>query len=220
MQKFATTAPIAARLTVPAGRVQLIAADRTDATVEVRPANPSRGRDVKAADKVTVTYADGVLDVVDAEGGKAFGASGAVEVTVQLPAGSRVEVRAEATEVRAVGRLGDLTVTGAYQHIKIDEAASVDLTATDGDVEIGRITGPANVTTARGSITVAEAAGGTVTLTTQMGDITVAAAAGVSAALDAGTSHGRIANSLKNDGTPVLNIRATTAQGDITARSL
>jgi hypothetical protein len=61
---------------------------------------------------------------------------------------------------------------------------------------------------------------GTVVLRTQSGDISVAAASGVSAALDAGTGYGRISNTLKNDGTAELDIRATTLQGDITARSL
>ncbi|MFF5295250.1 hypothetical protein [Paractinoplanes globisporus] len=42
-----------------------------------------------------------------------------------------------------------------------------------------------------------------------------------SAALDAGTSYGRIHNALKNtEGTPDLDIHATTAYGNITARSL
>ena len=61
---------------------------------------------------------------------------------------------------------------------------------------------------------------GTVVLRTQSGDITVGAAPGVSAALDAGTSHGRISNALKNDGTAELDIRAITSDGDITAHSL
>ena len=44
---------------------------------------------------------------------------------------------------------------------------------------------------------------------------------GASATLDAGTTYGRIRNTLKNtDGTADLNIHATTAYGDITARSL
>ncbi|MFD1502352.1 hypothetical protein ACFSIL_38635, partial [Streptosporangium lutulentum] len=60
----------------------------------------------------------------------------------------------------------------------------------------------------------------TVVLRTQSGDISVGAAAGVSASLDAGTSYGRITNALKNDGTAVLDIRATASSGDITARSL
>ncbi|NUW37853.1 hypothetical protein HTZ77_41615, partial [Nonomuraea sp. SMC257] len=42
----------------------------------------------------------------------------------------------------------------------------------------------------------------------------------VSAALDAGTTHGRITNALRNDGSAELDIHATTSSGDITARSL
>jgi hypothetical protein len=53
-------APIAAVLDIPEGRVQVIAADRADTTVEVLPANPSKSRDVQAAEQTTVAYADGV----------------------------------------------------------------------------------------------------------------------------------------------------------------
>ncbi|MGD1221360.1 hypothetical protein AB9Q10_23345 [Streptomyces krungchingensis] len=43
-------------------------------------------------------------------------------------------------------------------------------------------------------------------------------AADAFAFLDADTGCGRISNALKNDGTPGLTVRATTAYGDITAR--
>jgi hypothetical protein len=221
MQKFDTPAPISAVLDIPAGRIQFIAADRTDTTVEVRPANPSKSRDTKAAEQTTVAYADGVLRITaSTPSNQLFGPSGSLEVTVQLPAGSRIEANAASTELRGVGRLGDVAFDGAYRQIKIDEAASVRLTAVDGDVEVGRLNGPAEISTARGDIRITEAVRGTVVLRTQSGDITVGAAAGVSAALDAGTGHGRISNALKNDGTAELDIRATTSQGDITARSL
>jgi DUF4097 and DUF4098 domain-containing protein YvlB len=221
MQHFATTAPIAAVLDIPAGRIQVIAADRADTVVEVRPADPSKHRDVRTAELTTADYADGVLRVRTAESGnKLLGHSGSVEVTVQLPTGSRVEARSAAVEVRGVGRLGDVAVDGAYRQIKIDEAASVRLTAVDGDVEVGRLNGPAEISTARGDIRIAEAVSGTVVLRTQSGDISVSAAAGVSASLDAGTGYGRISNALKNDGTAELDIHATTSHGDIAARSL
>ena len=181
----------------------------------------ARDRDVKAAERTTVAYAEGVLRIVaSAPDNQLFGPSGSLEVTVQLPAGSGIEARTASTELRGVGRLGDVAFEGAYRHIKIDEAASLRLTAVDGDVEVGRLNGPAEISTARGDIRIAEAVRGTVVLRTQSGDISVAAAPGVSAALDAGTGHGRISNALKNDGRAELDIRATTAQGDITARSL
>ena len=221
MQKFDTPAPISAVLDIPAGRIQFIAADRADTTVEVLPANPSKSRDVQAAEQTAVAYADGVLRIHTPEPkNRLFGPSGSLEVTVQLPAGSRIEAKAASSELRGVGRLGDVAFEGAYRQIKIDEAASVRLTAMDGGVEVGRLNGPAEISTARGDIRIIEAVRGTVVLRTQSGDISVAAAAGVSAVLDAGTGYGRISNALKNDGTADLDIRATTSHGDITARSL
>jgi len=220
MQKFDTPAPISAVLDIPAGRVQFLAADRTDTAVEVLPANASKGRDVMAAEQTEIEYADGVLRIETSAKNQYLGPSGSIEVTVQLPAGSRVEAKAAGAEFRSVGRLGDVAFEGAYRQIKIDEAASVRLTAIDGDVEVGRLNGPAEISTARGDIRIAEAVRGTVVLRTQSGDISVSAAAGVSAALDAGTGNGRISNALKNDGTAELDIRATTSDGDITARSL
>ncbi|WP_329117615.1 DUF4097 family beta strand repeat-containing protein [Streptomyces sp. NBC_01353] len=220
MQKFDTPAPVSTVLDIPAGRVQIIAADRTDTTVEVRPTNASKSRDVKAAEQTTVEYTDGALRIAVPAKNQYLGPSGSIEVTVQLPAGSHIDAKAASTQFRAVGRLGDIAFDGAYHHIKIDEAASVRLTATDGDVEVGRLGGPAEITAMRGDIRIAEAIRGKVVLTTQQGDISVGAAAGVSASLDAGTSYGRISNNLKNDGTTELAIHATTTQGDIAARSL
>ncbi|MEU1408896.1 DUF4097 family beta strand repeat-containing protein [Streptomyces sp. NPDC005728] len=221
MQKFDTPAPISAVLDIPAGRIRFIAADRADTTVEVLPASPSKSRDTKAAEQTQVACTDGVLRITaPAPDSRLLGPSGSLEVTVQLPAGSRIEARTAGAELRGVGRLGDVVFEGAYRQIKIDEAASVRLTALDGDVEVGRLSGPAEISTARGDIRIAEAVRGTVVLRTQSGDISVAAAAGVSAALDAGTDYGRISNALRNDGSAELDIRATTSRGDITARSL
>ncbi|MGW4985920.1 DUF4097 family beta strand repeat-containing protein [Streptomyces mirabilis] len=221
MQKFDTPAPISAVLHIPAGRIQFIAADRADTTVEVLPADPSKSRDTKAAEQTEVTYTDGILRITTPNpDNRLLGPSGSLEITVQLPAGSRIEAKAAAAELRGVGRLGDVAFEGAYRQIKIDEAADVRLTATDGDIEIGRLGGSAEISTARGDIRITEAARGTVVLRTQSGDISVGAAAGVSATLDAGTGHGRVSNTLKNDGTAELDIRATTSRGDITARSL
>ncbi|MGW2678302.1 DUF4097 family beta strand repeat-containing protein [Streptomyces sp. NPDC001436] len=222
MQKFATPAPVSAVLDIPAGRIQLIAADRSDATVDVRPANPARGRDVKAAEQITVDFQDGVLRVTAAPvKNRLLGHSGAVEVTVQLPAGSRVEAKAAAADLRGVGRLGDVVFDGAHAQVKLDETASARLSVQAGDVTLGRVGGPAEISTQKGDITIAEAVRGALTLSTQHGDISVGAARGVSASLDAGTAYGRIHNALTHDGaaTP-LTIHATTAYGDITARSI
>ncbi|WP_067817691.1 DUF4097 family beta strand repeat-containing protein [Actinomadura kijaniata] len=220
MQTFSTPAPITVALDIPAGRVQFIAADRTDTTVQVRPADPSHGRDVKMAEQTTVDYRDGVLRIMASAKNQILGPSGSIEVTVQLPAGSGVEAKAASAEVRAAGRLGEVTFKGSHGPVEIEEAAGLHLTTDAGDVKVGRLDGPADISTGKGDIDITEAVRGTVTLRTQAGAISVGAAPGVSAALDAHTSYGRVHNSLKNDGTAELNIRATTDYGDITARSL
>ncbi|MGK5440605.1 DUF4097 family beta strand repeat-containing protein [Micromonospora sp. URMC 105] len=222
MHTFNTPHPISAVLDIPAGRVQFIAADRADTTVEVLPTDAAKGRDVTMAEQARVEYGDGVLRIQAAAKNQLLGASGSIEVTVQLPAGSRVEGKAAAAEFRGVGRLGEVAFDGAHGTIKIDEAASVRLTALAGDITVGRLHGPAELSTQKGDIHIAEATSGTVVLRTRMGDVTVGAAHGVSASLDAGTGYGRVHNALKNsDGAAAgLTIHATTDHGDISARSL
>ncbi|MDO3703208.1 DUF4097 family beta strand repeat-containing protein [Micromonospora sp. C28SCA-DRY-2] len=222
MQTFDTPKPVSAVVDIPAGRIQVIAADRADTAVEVRPADPAKGRDVKVAERTTVEYRDGVLRIEASAKNQILGYSGSIEVTVQLPAGSQVAVKAASAEFRAVGRVGEVTFDGAHGAVKVDEAASVRLATASGDIEIGRLTGPAEISTAKGDIRIAEAVRGKLVLRTQAGDVSVQAAHGVSAALDAGTGYGRVTNALMNtEGAGAqLDIHATTAYGDIVARSL
>src|SRR4051794_35221572 len=100
MQKFDTPTPISAVLDIPAGRVRFIAADRSDTAVEVLPADAAKRRDVKVAARTAVAFADGVLRIETSAGNRFLGESGSVEVTVQLPAGSRVEAKAASADFR------------------------------------------------------------------------------------------------------------------------
>lgn len=220
MYTFATPTPISLTLDVPGGRAQVIAADRADTTVQVRPTDASKRRDVAAAEQATVELRDGALHVLTPSKNELLGPSGSVEVTVQLPAGSHVEVN-RTGELRGVGRLGDVTVTASYGAVTIDEAARARITADAGDISLGRLTGPAEISTTKGDIRIGEAVRGALVLTTQAGDVSVGAAAGATTSLDAGTSYGRIRNALTSTGgTPALQIRATTSAGDIAAHSL
>ncbi|MGW1751681.1 DUF4097 family beta strand repeat-containing protein [Streptomyces sp. NPDC002092] len=223
MQKFDTPAPVSAVLDISAGRIRFVAADRADTTVEVQPQDPAKSRDVKAAEQITVAFGDGVLRIETPEAkNRMLGNSGSVEVTVQLPAGSRVEAKAALAELRSVGRLGDVTFEAAQATVELDETAGAHLTLQYGDISVGRLGGPAEISTQKGALHITEAVKGKVTLRTEHGDITVGAAPGVSASLDAGTTYGRVHNALNNSdgGNAGLNIHATTSYGDVTARSL
>ncbi|MFE4083434.1 DUF4097 family beta strand repeat-containing protein [Streptomyces sp. YIM B13502] len=220
---FDTPAPISVALDVAAGRIRFVAADRTDTVVEVLPADTAKSRDTKAAEQTRVAYDGGVLRIDGPQGkNQLLGPSGSVDITVRLPAGSRVEAKAAGAELRGEGRLGDVVIEGAQGTVELDEAASARLTVLAGDVSVGRLGGPAEISTQKGDIRVTEALRGRVTLRTEHGDIAVGAAPGVSASLDAGTGYGRVHNTLMNtDGAAAgLTVHATTAYGDITARSL
>jgi DUF4097 and DUF4098 domain-containing protein YvlB len=220
MQEFATPTPISAVLDAPTGRIRFVAADRADTAVEVLPADASKARDVAAAEQTAVEYADGVLRITGRARNRYFGPSGSVDVTVQLPAGSRVEAKVASVALRGVGRLGEVVVEGSHGTIELDEAASARLSILAGDISIGRLGGSAEIRTAKGDIRIAEAVRGPVALRTEAGDVSVGTAAGVSASLDAGTGRGRIHNALRSTGgTADLDIHATTAHGDIAAHS-
>jgi len=221
MQTFATPAPITAILDIPAGRIQFIAADRDSTAVEIRPANPAKGRDVKLAGQIAAAYGDGILRITNPAGNRVLGSSGAVEVTVQLPSGSRVEANTSSAQFTTAGQLSEVIFNSSQATIEVEEAATARLVTVDGDITVGRLGGDAEIRTVKGDIAITEATRGTVVLRSETGAITVGAAAGISAALDAGTTLGRIRNALQNTaGTPGLNIHATTTVGDITARSL
>ncbi len=223
MHSFNTPAPVAVVLDIPAGHIRFIASDRADATVEILPLDSSKSRDVKAAERVEVAYADGVLRIeTPAATNRMLGNSGFVEMTVQLPAGSRVEGKAASAELRSVGRLGDVTFEGAQGSVKLDETASAQLTLQGGDITVGRLGGPARLTTQKGDLLIAEAVRGLVTLRTEHGGISVGTSPGVSATLDARTAYGRIHNTLNNTAgaDADVTIEATTAYGDITASSI
>jgi DUF4097 and DUF4098 domain-containing protein YvlB len=222
MSTFATTAPISAVLNIPAGRVRLVASDREDTVVEVRPSDAGKARDVKVAEQASVEFHDGVLRIEAVAKNQYFGPSGSIDVTVELPAGSRAEVTAASAQVRSVGSVGDVVVESQHGSIELDEAGSVRLATLAGDVSVGRLNGSAEIRTSKGDIRVAEAMRGKVVLRTDAGDLEIGAAAGVAASLNAGTSHGRTVNSLNNADGPAaqLVITATTSVGDIVARGL
>ncbi len=220
MQTFTTPAPITATLDIPAGRILVTATSQDTTTVQILPADPGKNRDVKLAGQITAGYSDDVLRITAPAGHRILGSTGAVEVTIQLPAGSRVEATAASAQFTATGPLGEVTFDSAQATVNVGEVATARLTTTDGDITVGRLGGDGEIRTVRGDIQVTEATRGAVVLSTQTGAITVGAAAGTSAALDAGTTVGRIHNALTNTGTSALFIHATTTVGDITARSL
>ncbi|MEV0648248.1 DUF4097 family beta strand repeat-containing protein [Phytomonospora sp. NPDC050363] len=155
MPSFATPAPINVSIELGVGNVHITAGDRTETVVDVRPTDPNNESDRKAAERTVVDFSNGTLRI-DSPRAKFFDPSRktrSVEVTVEVPAGSRLRADSQAGGLRGTGVLGETRVkTGA------------------GDVWLDR-TGPLHVDTGAGRVTVA--ATGDVDVSTGSGRVNI-----------------------------------------------
>ncbi|MFG3247707.1 DUF4097 domain-containing protein [Streptomyces sp. NPDC048187] len=224
MPSFDTPRPIAVAAHVGAGSLRLTAGDRLDTVVEVRPGDPARDRDVRAAEQTEVSFASGVLTITTKER-RFIGPSGAVDVTVELPAGSRVDMDGSWTQVLGEGRLGEVRVKTPGGDVRLDTTGPLQLAASHGSVTVDRVEGPAEITTSSGSVRVGVIDGpavlknshGSTTVGVALGDLRVKNANGdinvarAEASLTATTAHG----TLRVDEVARGEIRLETSYGAI-----
>ncbi|GGP16954.1 DUF4097 domain-containing protein [Nonomuraea glycinis] len=191
MPTFDSPEPILAIIDVAIAQVRINASDRADTVVEVRPSDEHSDADVRAAEHIEVDYADGRL-LVRADPDLAmplsgfsvdkllqspstwarsllFGGEGSVEVTVGLPAGSRVDAKAAAS-LRCRGALDEVSFTTSYGDIQVEQARRLRLSSTHGAISVTRSTGHAEISTTHGDIRLGEI-DGTAVVKTSHGEI-------------------------------------------------
>lgn len=153
MPSFETPEPIAVDIEIPAGTVHLIADDRQDTTVVVNPSNGSNKKDVEAAARTTVDMSAGRLTVDTPKPGGLTGRLrwsryGSVNVTVELPRASSIEIEAGAADIRVDGPGQEIHVQNGIGKVHIDDSKTVDIANGAGDMSLGRVGGRAAVTSA------------------------------------------------------------------------
>lgn len=176
MPSFDTPEPISVDAHVGAGSLRIIASDRLDTVVEVRPGSPERDKDVRAAEQTEVTYAGGVLTVRTKER-RLIGPSGTVDVTVDVPTGSRVDVTGSWINMLGEGRFGEARVKTSGGDIRLDATGPLQLTVSHGSLTVGRVKGTAEISTSSGSLRVGTVDGPAV-LKNSHGTTSVAAVTG------------------------------------------
>ncbi|MFI9172596.1 DUF4097 family beta strand repeat-containing protein [Streptomyces lincolnensis] len=184
MPSFDTPEPISVTAHVGAGSIQFAAGDRLDTVVEVRPRDPERDKDVRAAEQTEVAYASGVLTVRTTER-RLIGPSGAVDVVVDLPAGSHIEVTGSWAQILGEGRLGEVRVK-ASGDVRLDTTGPLNVTAAHGSIVVDRVEGMAEITTSSGNMRIGLVDGpavlknsnGTTTVGVVTGDLQVKGANG------------------------------------------
>jgi DUF4097 and DUF4098 domain-containing protein YvlB len=227
MPKFNTPQPITAAVEISAGSVRLVATDRDDTVVDVRPRDGSRSHDVKAAEQVRVDFSNGTL-LVSSQRGFSFPRKGAVVVDIALPAGSRLNASAASANITADGRYtdckfasasGDLAVGSVVGNLKADTAS--------GGVAVNDISGSASVSTASGDATIGDADGdvkfraasgalrvsrlhGNLSAQTASGDVTVATA--VNGGVSAQTSSGEVVVGIAEGTSAELDLRTRSGE--------
>ncbi|GCB50903.1 DUF4097 family beta strand repeat-containing protein [Streptomyces sp. NL15-2K] len=153
MPSFDTPQPISATAYVYAGSIQFTAGDRLDTVVEVRPRDPKKDLDVRTADQTEVAYASGVLTVTTPKA-NLLGRGGTVDVTVELPTGSNIDVTGAAARVLGEGRLGEVRVKTSAGDVRLEATGPLQLKVSHGSTIVDRVEGLAEITSSTGDVRV------------------------------------------------------------------
>lgn len=180
MPAFDTTGPITATLELMIGDVRVAATDRTDTVVEVRPTDPAREADVRAAEETRVEYTNGKLLVKTPKRLRMLGPfakDGSVDIELALPSGSHLHADAAMSAFHCTGALGDCRIRTATGDVNIERAATLDATTAAGTIVVESVAGDAKATTATGTVSLGDI-GGQVTIKNSSGPSRVGTAGG------------------------------------------
>lgn len=182
MPTFTTPKPVALTVEVLSGDVTVIASDRVDSVVEVRPADATKKGDVLAAEQTKVAFVDGVLTVRTPKQWRTytpFGGNPSIVVRVEVPNGSLLKASA------AVGRL-----------LVVGELRQSDLEVAAGDITVERPGDTVTAKVAKGDVRVGDAVRGVLRLETSMGELEVGIRPGSAARLEVDAKSGTVQNHL------------------------
>lgn len=162
MPTFDTPEPIQVLVDASGASVTVSAVEgaRT-ASVEITPHNPSRSADVQQAERTTAELAGTRLTVRSPRDTKSrlrslFGAHQRIGITITLPAGSQLEVHGWG-DIQATGELGAVDIDTGMGDISLDRVARLRGKTGLGEIRVHSVSGPADLHTATGSVTVGQA---------------------------------------------------------------
>ena len=163
MPTFETPQPIAVTVDIFLGQVEIIASDRTDTVVEVRPSDAAKKDDVRTAKETKVEFAAGHLIVKAPRGWKVYtlGANPSVDVTIEVPTGSQVHGTASMCRFLVTGELGQCELKTSAGDLQLEKAGPVEL-RTAGNITVDQVVSRASITTSTGFVRIREINGSAV----------------------------------------------------------
>ena len=129
-------------------------------------------------------------------------------VVVDVPSGTRVEVKSASATVRLAGTFGETSLKSASGDLLIGTHASISAATASGDVRVESVVADASMTTASGDVEIGHV-GGRLAVTTASGDVRVAA---VDGDLRVGTTSGDVRIDRSNGS----DIAVKSVSGDVT----
>jgi Putative adhesin len=172
MPTFDTPEPISVTVELGVGDLRIVASDRTDTLVEVRPSDGAKKADVAAAEQTRVEYAGGRLLIKAPKGWRQYtfrGGGDSIDVQVDLPAGSHVRGDAGVAALRCSGRLGECRYRTGVGDIQLDQVGPVQLKTGAGDISVEQAVGDAELATGSGALRI-DSIGGTAVVKNSNGD--------------------------------------------------
>jgi DUF4097 and DUF4098 domain-containing protein YvlB len=179
LSNFSTPSPIAVALDLYVADVRIAAADRADTVVEIRPSDPGKAADIKAAENTRVEYdeATRTLSIVSKKPRSRFvnfssKRPESIDVVIQLPADSDVRGEADLGDFESAGALGAVALKTDLGALRLAEtgplnarngagaitvegiSGSAEIHAGSGDVRLGAVDGTAQVSSSNGKVRV------------------------------------------------------------------
>ncbi len=134
LSNFKTPSRIAVALDLYLADVRFAVSDRTDTIVEVRPSDPNKAADVKAAENTRVEYDDATrtLSIVSRKPGNQFvnfssKRPESIDVVILLPTDSDVRGEAGLGDFQSDGELGTVVLKTGLGAVRIAEAGPLNL---------------------------------------------------------------------------------------------
>jgi DUF4097 and DUF4098 domain-containing protein YvlB len=164
MPTFDTPEPISTTIDVAIGDIRISAGDHTTTVVGVQPTDAANKEDLEAAERTRVEYADGAL-LVKAPKNRSWRSSrggGSVDVSIELPADSKVHGTLGMADLQSDGQLGDCRIKTGLGRIRLDRASTVSVKSGAGDITVDHASGHVDVTAGSADVRLGEVEGSAV----------------------------------------------------------
>src|SRR5882672_1487119 len=152
LSNFNTPSPIAVALDLYVADIRLAVSDRTDTIVEVRPSDPNKAADIKAAENTRVEYDDATrtLSIVSRKPLNRFvnfssKRPESIDVVIQLPTDSDVRGEADLGDFQSDGMLGAVALKIDMGAVRLAETGPLNLRAGVGQVTVEGVSGSAEI---------------------------------------------------------------------------